>query len=82
MTDTHRPKPAQTGDSAIGRPETQPAGAEPATPRDPVAERTVNATSDVESPGGGADGDRDGLDQSIGREEAGQGDARMRDGAI
>ena len=82
MTDSHRPTPAQTGDAPAGGPETRPAGAEPAATRDPTAERTANAASDVESPGGGAGGDRDGLDQSVGREDAGQGDARTRDGAI
>ena len=82
MTDTHLLTPAQTGDAAADGPDTRPPGAEPATPRDPTAERTANAASDVESPGGGAGGDRDGLDQSVGREDAGQGDARTRDGAI
>ncbi|MDZ4113644.1 MAG: hypothetical protein U1E18_29170 [Brevundimonas sp.] len=82
MTDTNRPTPAQTGDAASGGPETRPAGPEPAAPRDPTAERTANAATDVESPGGGAGADPDGLDQSVGREDAGQGDARTRDGAI
>lgn len=82
MTDTNRPTPAQTADAAAAVPETRPAGVEPAAPRDPIAQRTSNAASDVESASAGADGDRDGLDQSVGREAVGQGDARTRDGAI
>ena len=56
MTDTHLLTPAQTGDAAADGPDTRPPGAEPATPRDPTAERTANAASDVESPGGGSGG--------------------------
>lgn len=73
MTDAERPDPAPT------EPETRPA--QPAVPRDPTAKRDPAGSSGVESPGGG-DADPDGLDQSVGREDAGQGDARTRDGAI
>ncbi len=79
MTDPNRPTPAQTGDAAVGGPEPRSPGA--AAPRDPTPERTSNAASDVESPGGGGE-DRDGLDQSVGREDPAKGDPRTRDGAI
>jgi len=79
MSNPNRPRPAQTGDAAFGGPATRPVDGEPAaTSRDPVAD------PDTSRPSGGESkrGDPDALDQSVGREDAGQGDARTRDGAI
>lgn len=78
MTDSNGPKPARTGDAATGAPATRPANREPAPPRDPTAERNADGASGGES----TRGDPEALNQSVGREEAGQGDARTRDGAI
>ena len=78
MSDPNRPKPTQTGDAAFGGPATRPGDGEPAAPRDPVADRDATGPSGGES----TRGDPDALDQSVGREDAGQGDARTRDGAI
>ncbi len=80
MTEPNRPKPAGTGDAASGG-LSDPKSREPAAPRDPLAVRD-RETSGVESPGGSSGADPDALDQSVGRGEAGQGDARTRDGAI
>ncbi|MDP3801285.1 hypothetical protein [Brevundimonas sp.] len=73
MTDPDRLTPARKGAS-------EPVDRN-AAPRDPIAGRAGEA-SGVESPGGSAEGDPDALDQSVGREDGGQGDARSRDGAI
>lgn len=73
MTDPNRPTPTRKGGS-------DPGGRDSA-PRDPIADRTGEA-SGVESPGSGAGEDPDALDQSVGREDVGPGDARSREGAI
>lgn len=49
--------------------------------RDPIADREGEDSS-IESSDDGGGGDPDALDQSVGREDAGQGDSRSRDGAI
>lgn len=75
MTDPHRPTPT---------PKISPDGGEdhdPASPGDPTAARAEEA-SGLESASGRGGADPDALDQSIGREDAGPGDARTRDGAI
>ncbi len=77
MTDPNRPPRTGSPDGAGSG----PVDPHPAAPRDPTAVRD-RETSGVESPGGGGGADPDGLDQSVGREDAGQGDARTRDGAI
>lgn len=73
MTDPDRPAPPREGAPEPGDGDS--------APRDPLADR-AGETSGVESPGGTASEDPDGLDQSVGREDAGQGEARSRDGAI
>lgn len=78
MTDPNRPTPPRNGD---GPSDSGPEEHSAPAPRNPTAERDAEA-SGVESPGRGGGADPDGLDQSIGREDAGQGDARTRDGAI
>lgn len=80
MTDPDRPKPARTGDASGGSP-ADPKSPGSAVPHDPIAVRDGEA-SGVESPGGGSSADPDALDQSVGRGDGGQGDARTRDGAI
>lgn len=77
MTDPNRPPRTGSpdgGGSGLENPDS-------AAPRDPTAGRDAEA-SGVESPGGGGGADPDGLDQSVGRGDAGQGDARTRDGVI
>ncbi|GLS00765.1 hypothetical protein GCM10007859_07730 [Brevundimonas denitrificans] len=76
MTDPNRPPRTVSPDGGSSGPEDP----DSAAPRDPAADRTGEAAG-VESSGGGG-GDPDALDQSVGRDEAGQGDARTRDGAI
>lgn len=75
MTDPNRPPRTVSPDGGASGSEDP----DSAAPRDPTAGRAGEAAG-VESPGGGADPDA--LDQSVGREDAGQGDARTRDGAI
>jgi hypothetical protein len=76
MTDPDRsplPVPPDGGGSG-------PEDPDAAAPRDPIAGRSGEAAGLESSSAGG--GDPDALDQSVGREEGGQGDARTRDGAI
>lgn len=61
MSDPNRPNPTPKGDS---------------TPRDPIADRAGEA-SGVESPAAGGERDPDGLDQTVGREDAGNGDGAI-----
>lgn len=75
MTDPNRPPRTVSPDGGGSGPEDP----DSAAPRDPAAAR-AGETVGIESPGGG--GDPDALDQSVGRDEAGPGDARTRDGAI
>jgi hypothetical protein len=81
MTDAKHLASSQSGEAAPAGPEPRPATPEPAALHDPAAGREANNSAGVESPGGGA-GDPDALDQSVGRGDARQGDARTRNGAI
>ncbi|MGZ9100202.1 MAG: hypothetical protein ACXW3O_10900 [Brevundimonas sp.] len=72
MTDPNRPTPARTGDAAPKGPDGDPAARQPAAGGDAPGSSGETRPS----------GDPDALDQSVGRDEAGQGDARTRDGAI
>ncbi len=81
MTDPDRPTPPRNGDGPADNGGSGPEEHSPAAPRDPTAGR-AGESSGVESPGGSTGADPDALDQSVGRRDAGQGDARTRDGAI
>ena len=81
MTDPNRPTPPRNGDGPSDNGGSGPPEASPAVPRDPTARRAGEG-SGVESPGGSTGADPDALDQSVGRGDGGQGDARTRDGAI
>jgi len=74
MTDPNPPQPAVTGDAAPGGP-SRPDPSRAAPPRDPTAKREEGTPRS-----GSARSDPDGLDQSVGRGDAG--DPLTRDGAI
>lgn len=78
MTDPNRPTPAPEGGAATGGPNTRPATDEAAAAHDPIAGRGESGAFD----GGRSSADPDALDQSVGRDDGDQGDARTRDGAI
>jgi hypothetical protein len=78
MTDPNRPTPAPEGGTATGGPGARPATDEATAAHDPIAERSESGAFDA----GHASADPDALDQSVGRDDGDQGDARTRDGAI
>lgn len=75
MTDPNRPPPAPEGGTPTGGPDTRPATDEGTAV---IAEGSESRAFD----GGRSSADPDALDQSVGRDDGGHGDARTRDGAI